>query len=1001
MVAIVRFVFVAVGLLAWMNPARGEGATLESYHHSAFAKAEGWPGAGPIAQTADGFLWITGTRGLTRYDGRHFSAFVPAPGEKLPDVELGMLHPAEGGGLWIASDQGATLLQNGHLTHFTEPQGYAGVQGHFVTGPEGHVWSYTARALMRFAQGRWQVMFRSAPDQTLGSAAFDEDGNLWAVLGRRLHVMPRGQARFAPVPGMDVQARRVFAADGHLCVTTADSVRILRRDGTALTELAKPLPARVFAMQRGRDGSLWFGSSTQGLYYLAPGALAAAEAGRTVPAFRGIDQAHGLTGDYAPYLWLDHEGDLWVNTTGGLDRFRRAAFTRVDLPAGVHTVSALADGHGNLWAGFENKPVHLYPPAGEPTPTELPPLTLAFYADPRSGDAWAANAQGVWRLSPGKPRLERPFTRQDIGLVGALPCMLRNDDGSFYVCVPYSGAGNGLLVSDGDGWKNVFDHPVFPVALARDGHGGIWVGSRDPDVLYRLSQGRQIAYGAAQGLAIGVVRSIETRDGQLWIGGDRGIQYADGQRFATLVTDRPDIDHPVAGLAIDDQGDLWAQTLDGVLRFRATDIARYRRGELRALHAELFDDRDNVIGVPNITWSNPNLKRGADGRIWVQTTTALAWADPRQIPQEHVRPVVYIDALETSRRAVASPQAGLRLSPGEKAIRIAFTAPALGRPDRLAFRYRLLGMSDAWTDAGDRTEATYTNLAPGRYRFEVVATNGTASSERAATLDFERLPAYYETWWFRALWAVPVALILWLIHDARSRALARRLKIRSDEREAVARDIHDTLLQRLHAVMMSLQRLSSDASIPPTARTELARVRDDTREAIVEGREQIGALRRSQDSGLALYDELMAEGRRLQQQSGIHFALQVHGSPRALKSLPASELRDAALEAMRNAFTHSGASAVRITLAYEDAAFWIVVADDGHGFDEAQATRARRDGHFGLLGMRERITRLKGAMQIESSAEEGTEIHLRVPARSIYARGKDTLDRLDSAEADT
>jgi signal transduction histidine kinase len=201
---------------------------------------------------------------------------------------------------------------------------------------------------------------------------------------------------------------------------------------------------------------------------------------------------------------------------------------------------------------------------------------------------------------------------------------------------------------------------------------------------------------------------------------------------------------------------------------------------------------------------------------------------------------------------------------------------------------------------------------------------------------------------------------------------------------ARVRDIHDTLLQRLHAVLMSLQRLSQDESTPSPTRAALTRLRDDTREAITEGREQIGMLRRGQDFGLALYDALLAEGQRLQQQADIHFALEVHGSPRPLKNAAAAELRDTALEAMRNAFTHSGATNVQVTVNYEDQAFWIVVSDNGHGFDKDAEHRARHDGHFGLVGMRERVARLKGSIHIESNADEGTEIHIRVPSRAIY-----------------
>jgi signal transduction histidine kinase/ligand-binding sensor domain-containing protein len=976
-------------LLVLAGLARADALTLGSFHHTVISTQEGAPGAGAMAQTPDGFLWIAGNKGLTRFDGRRFTRFTPVSGEAFPEADLGQLHPAEGGGLWIATDFGVTLLRDGHLRHFGSAEGYIGTRGFFLTDATGRVWSRTSLALMRFEHGAWQSIWTS-PDRTLGEVTLDGDGNMWALINRKLNVWPKNGTGFAEVPGVVENARHVLAgASGHLYVTAPTEVHFYRRRGTELTELAKPVTARVFRLIEGQEHSLWLGGTRQGIYFVAGEDLTAAEAQHDAPRAQNMSQLEGLTSNYAPHLLEDREGDLWVNTPNGLDRFRRAAFTRIDLPLAIHTISAAADKDGNVWIGSETQPLLLRKKTGELTETELPPLTLALYADRSAEHVWAANAQGIWRLTPAGAQLDKALTREDTGPIGSLPCMLSDHAGKLYVCTPYSGTGHGLLKLEDGQWKEAFNHPVFPQTIALDAKGDVWAGSREKNRLYRLSNGTESSIGEREGLAAGVVKSIYPDGDGLWLGGDDGVQYFDGKHCTTLATDDPELGRPVVGLAVDRHGDLWAQTLDGVLRFRAADIAPVKAGEPRQLHPDVFNDEDNVAGSPDTTWTNPNLRMGPDGRIWAQTSTALAWVDPDRIPVERERPRVAIDYLETSRRAVPSPQQHLRLDPGEKAVRIAFTAAALGRPDKLRFRYRLVGMSDEWTDAEDRRDAAFTNLAPGSYRFEVNAINGAGlTSERPGTISFERLPAYYETWWFRAMWALPVALILWLAHEMRSRTLARRLKIRADEREAIARDIHDTLLQRLHAVMLSLQRLIADATIPPSSRDALARIRDDTREAIAEGREQIGMLRRGQDSGLALYDELMAEGRRLREQAGIHFSLDVHGAPRPLQSAAAVELRDAALEAMRNAFAHSGASGVQVALTYEDRAFWIVVTDDGHGFDRLAAKQAGHAGHYGLLGMRERIARLKGSVQIESSPEEGTEVHLRAPARAIYETGR-------------
>jgi signal transduction histidine kinase/ligand-binding sensor domain-containing protein len=967
--------------------------TLGSYYHTSFLKQDGAPtDIGGLAQTSDGFLWISGAKGLTRYDGNSFSAFHTLPGENFPETQLDDLFPAEGGGLWIARDtNGVTLLKDGHLAEFGSDKGYLGAGGNFISDTKGHVWSYTTDALMRFDKGSWHVVYQSSSGHdVISHANFDNDGNLWAIVGNKLFVLPEDGTNFIKAPNGPEGALHVFSGGtDHLYVLAKRTeLHIYRRHGLSLTEEAKPVFAPIYTVLESRSGAVWMGSTLQGLYYISSDDLAAAESAHTSPSVQHLTQSDGLTSDFVVYIMEDTEGDIWLVTSTGLDRFRRAAFTRIDLPRDIHSVSASVDHLGNLWVGSETNPLLFRQPSGELRKTAPERLTQAMYVDPRDQSAWAANVKGVWRLVPGAPRLERPLTSKEVGFASIIPCMLRDSQGAFYVCTPYNGPGNGLLVSDNTSWKEVFNHPVYPLTLAIDAKDNIWVSSKDPNRLYRLSNGTQTLFSEKQGLAVGIVRSIYANGDVLWVGGDAGIQFFARGRFVTLLSDHQEIMGPASGLLVDRHGDLWAQTLDGVLRIRAADIRNFRRGILKQVHQDLFDDADGIPGDPTVEWTNPTLRMSPDGKIWAQTLTGLAWVDPDHIPTSNKPPVVYVDGLDAEGHNYSLNGDDIRLPPNRQALRISYTSPSFNRPEKITFRYRLVGMSDAWQDAGDRREATFTNIPAGTYRFEVIAINGDGLSSTPASIDFKQLPAYYETWWFRSLFVLPVALLLWLAYRMPTRALARRLKIRSEEREAIARDIHDSLLQRMHAVMLSLKRLSRDEAAPSTFRDALAQVCEETHDAIIEGRGRILALRRDLDAGLVLYDQLMAEGRRLQNSGDAHFTLEVRGAPRKLKSGPQIELRDIAIEAMRNAFAHSGASKVIVTLNFEDQAFWLIVSDNGVGFCAAATDQAHREGHFGIVGMRERAAALKGSINIDSSPEEGTEVHIRVPARVIYVNTK-------------
>src|SRR5262249_10653428 len=131
-------------------------------------------------------------------------------------------------------------------------------------------------------------------------------------------------------------------------------------------------------------------------------------------------------------------------------------------------------------------------------------------------------------------------------------------------------------------------------------------------------------------------------------------------------------------------------------------------------------------------------------------------------------------------------------------------------PEKVLFRYKLENFDRDWQQAGNRRQAFYTNLAPGNYRFRVVACNNSGVwNEEGATFDFSIAPAYYQATWFRALCVLGFLTLLWSIYQLRQRQLQQqfnmRLETRVNERTRIARELHDTLLQSFHGLMFRFQ----------------------------------------------------------------------------------------------------------------------------------------------------------------------------------------------------
>jgi signal transduction histidine kinase/ligand-binding sensor domain-containing protein len=969
-----------------MSAAAPATETLHSFVHVAYSKEFGAPGdVSSLVLDDDGFLWATATKGIVRFDGVSFQPFVPRPGQSYQQAQVTYLFPAEGGGVWMDSDTaGPSLAKDGSLTVYGEQQGYIGTRARFFRGPTGRVSSVTLSGIFEFVGGRWRRTFVPAAGMRPESATVDADGNEWLAAGDGLQVRAKEGGPWRAVSDMPEKVFRVQAGHGRrLYVRTPDALHIFERNGVTLTERARPLATdNQRALLESRTGALWI-TDGEGFRYISPQELDNAESSGRVPVAQRFGKVDGLTGSFAWPLVEDREGNIWVGTDGGLDLFRRAAFTSVDLPPAIHEVSVATGAAGDVWVTSETKPFLHGQLPGQPMPFgPRGAMTLALAYDGSRNVAWAANLDGLWKLGRDEAALVAPNPYP--GIRSNIDCIAVDSGGRVVTCPPgvatIPKSWNGLVWSDLPALPGAAGVAVF------DKHDTLWLGIRSQPILVRIRGTRIDVFSRSDGLATGPVRALYPDDSGIWIGGDAGVQHFDGKAFLSLrVVDSASL-ASTTGIVESDSGHLWIQTLDGVMRSRQKNVASWIGGSREPLAFDVLTQKDGLSGAPDPDRTLPTLRKGPDGRIWAQTVGGLSWIDPTHVSDPTVPAAPRIDSVWASGALTLPPFDRLRLLPDQDEIRIGYATATLTKPEGVHFSYRLVGLSDEWDDAGSRREATFTNLPPGRFRFEVRAFNALGKTAGTTTLVFERLPSLHETGWFRLLLLLPFGGALWLAYHLRTRSITRKLKIRAEEREAVARDIHDTLIQRFQGLTLTIQTWSSDTSLPERHRTDVARLVDEARCALIEGRERIGTLRSSQDHGLGLYDELSNEGSRLSDIYGVPFILKVSGIPRPLRHEVYGELRDIGIEAVRNAFEHAGATRVDVGVSYEDEHLWLVIADDGSGMDERALATSLKERHFGLLGMRERAERLRATVRMDTAPGEGTEIHVCVPGREAYSR---------------
>jgi signal transduction histidine kinase len=223
----------------------------------------------------------------------------------------------------------------------------------------------------------------------------------------------------------------------------------------------------------------------------------------------------------------------------------------------------------------------------------------------------------------------------------------------------------------------------------------------------------------------------------------------------------------------------------------------------------------------------------------------------------------------------------------------------------------------------------------------------------------------------------------------RVRQVAARMRTRFDERmaerERIARELHDTLLQGTQALVLKVDaaaRLTRDGE---PAHEMLAEALARADRVMTEGRDRIQDLRIPTDVNGELSTSIAAVGEELAQGRATTFRVVVEGATRRLRVAAKDEAYAIGREALLNAFRHADAKSIEVQIIYAEADLRIRIRDDGIGIDPDTLEVGSRPDHWGLQGMRERAARIGAQVEIWSRPGAGTEIELKIPAATAYA----------------
>jgi signal transduction histidine kinase len=522
--------------------------------------------------------------------------------------------------------------------------------------------------------------------------------------------------------------------------------------------------------------------------------------------------------------------------------------------------------------------------------------------------------------------------------------------------------------------------------------------------LMRMEESGPTMLWRFEDLSIGYVNTVLAAPDYMLIAGESGIARHDHRGFRTLSgTDYPFL-REVSGFVQTETGHTWLISRSGIVRLSTRELEARFDDPGAPLNFRIFDNEDGLTDTADVPgWDM--ARQGPDGRLWFSTNNGIFSLDPSRLRRNDVPPPVVIRSVVANGvRHEFSPS--LDLGSGVRNLQVDFTAPSLSRPSRVQFRYRLAGVDEDWVDPGTRRQAIYTNLSPGEYQFQVMAANedGVWNPE-AAVLELSVPPTFIQSRLFLVLCIAATGLLLWLLYKLRLRQVAgrirERLEARQRERERIARELHDTLLQSVQGLILKVQAASEDIPDEAPARAQIVRALDEADQVLVEGRDRVRGLRATEHAG-GLADAMSEAAERLVGGTPANWTLTEQGTARALKPVAAEEVSRIAEEALFNSHRHAEAKQIDLTISYGPKALFVAIKDDGKGIDPEVLTKGERTGHFGLPGMRERAERLGGRVQVDSAPGAGTRIEVTIPAKAAYVdhrRGSRSRRKRESEDA--
>jgi ligand-binding sensor domain-containing protein len=692
-----------------------------------------------MVETPDGTLWIgTLGGGVLRYKDKKFKSFTMREG--LPSDYIWKMYAAPNGVVWLGTDGGLVRVDGERFRIYSKQNGISHNNVRDITqGPDGSIWFGTKGGGLNRLHGERITNYTledGLVDMNIITLTATPDGAIWIGTFSGLSRFSGGKFQtFKKIDGLagDTVTSLIVGSGGVLWVgTDAGLTRLKNGVFQTYNDSASNINiGYVMSMVMDRERSIWLGTDS-GLICMKEG------------QFFSYTNKDGLPSDYVLSIYEDKQGIIWLGTNRGVTRYFN----------GVITNYTTKDGLSNNYI-----------------------MTMCEYP---AGTLLIGTGRGLSAYKDGKFK-----TLTNGGLDSAEIRVIYPDSrGNLWI-----GSDNkGLIRMDSKGVTYYSPRDGMPFtsirSITEDRAGNIWIGAKEGG-LAKHTDNKFTIYGMKDGLPSSTVMALHVdANDHLWVGTRRGLcRIVNGKIKTFTVKDGLYVDF-IYSILEDKNENLWMSCSKGIYRVNKNNLDAFSNGTSGSIRSIAYNTADGLSSAACVAGNQPVAWKTRSGDLWFGTYKGVVVTSEKRTDINTSVPPVLIEKLFVDKSAIDLSER-LVLEPGARDITIEYTCLSFLAPERVKFKYKLEGFDKDWIYADSRRSVNYTNLPPGNYRFQVIASNNDGVwNEKGNSFDFYLKPHFYQTYWFFGVCVISMILSGYALNFIR----VRKLQIRAAELKRVAEE---------------------------------------------------------------------------------------------------------------------------------------------------------------------------------------------------------------------